>query len=207
MNKIALSVLIAVAAPWSVSLAQSVPDSISLIPGDIARITVWRHPELTGDFVVGADGSIVHPLYRALHVVGLPFGQVETELRTYLTQIDAQPEFTFTPLLRVYVVGEVKQPNTLTVPAGTTVAQAIALAGGPTVDANLPDIRVIRGTEMMSVNLTRPNLAMARTTVRSGDEIVVPRARSILRDVVAPWATLVGGAAAVASIVVQITRR
>lgn len=60
---------------------------------------------------------------------------------------------------------------------------------------------------MMSVNLTRPNLAMARTTVRSGDEIVVPRARSILRDVVAPWATLVGGAAAVASIVVQITRR
>ena len=207
MNKIALSVLIAVAAPCSVALAQSVPDSISLIPGDIARITVWRHPELTGDFVVGADGSIVHPLYRALHVVGLPFGQVETELRTYLTQIDAQPEFTFTPLLRVYVVGEVKQPNTLTVPAGTTVAQAIALAGGPTVDANLPDICVIRGTEMMSVNLTRPDLAMARTTVRSGDEIVVPRARSILRDVVAPWATLVGGAAAVASVVVQFTRR
>ena len=106
----------------------------------------------------------------------------------------------------MYVVGEVKQPNSLTVPAGTTVAQAIALAGGPTLDADLPNIRLVREGHIISIDLTRPDLAMAGTTVRSGDEIVVVRARSVLRDVVAPWATLIGGAAAVASVIVQFTR-
>ena len=213
MNRIALPLLIAIAAPCSLSLAQSslsvgqsALDSLSLAPGDVARITVWRHPELTGDFIVASDGTIIHPLFRTVHVVGISFAQVETVLGKYLTQIDSVPAFTFTPLLRIYVGGEVKQPNSLTVPAGTTVAQAIALAGGPTVDADLPDIRIVRGNKVISLDLTRPDLAVARTTLRSGDQIVVRRARSLLRDVVAPWATLIGGAAAIASVVVQITR-
>jgi polysaccharide export outer membrane protein len=205
--------MIAIAVPCSPSLAQStlsvapsVLDSLSLAPGDVARISVWRHPELTGDFIVGSDGTIIHPLFRTLHVVGIPFAEVETVLGHYLTQIDSLPAFTFTPLLRVYVGGEVKQPNSLTVPAGTTVMQAIALAGGPTLDADLPVIRIVRGIQVISLDLTRPDLAAARTTLRSGDQIVVPRARSLLRDVVAPWAALIGGAAAVASVVVQLTR-
>jgi polysaccharide export outer membrane protein len=177
-----------------------------MAPGDVARITVWRHPELTGDFIVGSDGTIVHPLFRALHVAGVSFARVETDLRQYLTQFDAEPAFTLTPLLRVYVVGQVKQPNSLTVPAGTTVAEAIALAGGPTLDADLPNIRIVRGTKVMALDLTRPDLALARMTLRSGDQIVVDRARSVLRDVVAPWAALIGGAAAIANMVVQITR-
>lgn len=215
MNRIALPLLIAIAAPCSLSraqssldslLAKSSRDSLSLAPGDVARITVWRHPELTGDFVVGTDGTIIHPLYRALHVASVPFGEVETELRQYLKQIDSVPAFTFTPLLRVYVVGEVKQPNSLTVPAGATVAQAIALAGGPTAEADLPDIRLVRGVQVIPLDLTRPDLAMARTTLRSGDQIVVGRARNLLRDVVAPWSALIGGTAALASVVLQFTR-
>ncbi|HEY7237284.1 MAG TPA: SLBB domain-containing protein, partial [Gemmatimonadaceae bacterium] len=141
-----------------------------------------------------------------LHVAGVSFAQVETDLRQYLTQFDAEPAFTLTPLLRVFVVGQVKEPNSLTVPAGTTVAQAIALAGGPMPDADLPNIRVVRGIQVMSLDLTRPDLAVARMTLRSGDQIVVSRARSVLRDVVAPWAALIGGAAALANVVVNITR-
>src|SRR5206468_12003046 len=142
------------------------------------------------------------PLFRALHVASEPFDQVEAQLRQYLTQFDAQPAFTFTPLLRIYVVGEVKQPNTLSVPAGTTAAQAIALAGGPTPDADLPPVGLVRGSQVIALDLTRPDLATARTTIRSGDEIVVGRSRSVLRDVVAPWAALIGGAAAIANVVV-----
>jgi protein involved in polysaccharide export with SLBB domain len=212
MKRIMLPLLIAIAAPWSPSLAQRsldalALDSLSMAPGDVARITVWRHPELTGDFIVGADGTIIHPLFRTLHVAGVSFARVETDLRQYLTQFDAEPAFTLTPLLRVFVVGQVKEPNSLTVPAGTTVAQAIALAGGPTLDADLPNIRVVRGTEVMSLDLTRPDLAVARMTLRSGDQIVVPRSRSLLREVIAPWATLIGGAAAITNIVVNITKR
>ena len=64
---------------------------------------------------------------------------------------------------------------------------------GPTPDADLPAVRLVRGSQVIALDLTRPDLATARTTIRSGDEIVVGRSRSVLRDVVAPWAALIGG--------------
>ena len=34
-----------------------------LRPGDALRITVWRQPEFSGDFVVNPDSTIGHPLH------------------------------------------------------------------------------------------------------------------------------------------------
>src|SRR5215218_6153155 len=39
-------------------------EAVSLSPGDSVRITVWRKPEFSGDFIVAPDGTISHPLYR-----------------------------------------------------------------------------------------------------------------------------------------------
>src|SRR4051812_20406863 len=86
---------------------------VVLTPGDIMKITVWRHPELTGDFVVGSDGTLAHPLYRVLRVANTPLPQVEAELRRFLTQYDANPAFSLAPLMRVYIVGQVRAPNIL----------------------------------------------------------------------------------------------
>ena len=33
-----------------------------LRPGDALRITVWRQPEFSGDFVVNPDSTVAHPL-------------------------------------------------------------------------------------------------------------------------------------------------
>ena len=33
---------------------------IVLSPGDSVRIVVWRKPEMSGDFIVGPDGTITH---------------------------------------------------------------------------------------------------------------------------------------------------
>jgi hypothetical protein len=33
----------------------------TLRPGDVVRIDVWQKPELSGEFRVGIDGSLVHP--------------------------------------------------------------------------------------------------------------------------------------------------
>ena len=41
-----------------------------LRPGDMLRITVWRHPEMSGDFAVAPDSTLVHPLYQAVRVAG-----------------------------------------------------------------------------------------------------------------------------------------
>jgi protein involved in polysaccharide export with SLBB domain len=48
----------------------------ALNPGDVVRITVWRKPELSGDFIIAGDGSVSHPLYRDVRVTGMPLAAV-----------------------------------------------------------------------------------------------------------------------------------
>lgn len=45
---------------------------------------------------------------------------------------------------RVYVSGQVRTPGAYSVPEGTTVLQALTLAGGPTPDAALGRVRILR---------------------------------------------------------------
>lgn len=182
------------------------PSSIMLAPGDAIRITVWRNPELSGEFPIGPDGSIAHPLYREIKVANIPLPIVEDRIRGFLSRFETTPAFVMLPLIRIIVAGEVRQPNIFTVPPGTTVVQAIALAGGPNDRGALDEIRVMRDQTTRVVDLTRPDGGATRLEVRSGDQIIVPRARSVMQDYVIPYSSLLAGLAAVASLIVQLRR-
>ena len=45
---------------------------------------------------------------------------------------------------RIFVSGEVQSPGAYAVPEGTTVLEALTLAGGPTPDAALNRVRILR---------------------------------------------------------------
>jgi polysaccharide export outer membrane protein len=192
----------------SLCVAQATPDpsAITLQPGDLVRIAVWRRPEFSGDFVIAGDGTITHPLYRAINVTNVPLPQVEDHLRQFLKQYETDPAFSFSALLHIFVFGEVRQPNVLTVPPGTTVAQAIALSGGPTDEAKLGDVRLVRGVQTFAIDLMSPDPAMGRTTIRSGDQILVGRSKHVFRDVVGPVAAFIGLLVGIADIVVLVRR-
>lgn len=70
-----------------------------------------------------------------------------------------------------YVFGEVKNPGAHSVREGLTVLQALALAGGATVDAALNRIRIVR-----MENGERKELKKVKLTdlVKAGDTIIVP---------------------------------
>jgi polysaccharide export outer membrane protein len=182
-------------------------DRTVLTPGDLLRVTVWRQPEMSGEFVVGPDGNVAHPLYRELHVAGVPVGQLDTLFRTFLRRYESNPSFTVFPLLRVIVGGEVRQPNILTLPPGTTVVEAIARAGGPTERGRLDQVRLLRGQATLVLDLTQPDRGALSTSIRSGDQIVVPRRRNLFQDVVAPASSVLAAAAALTSIFIQLNNR
>lgn len=209
LRKLLLGTLLAIAvvAPCRAQTSADLGPPVTLSAGDVVKISVWRRPELSGDFVVGGDGTIVHPLYRVLHVAGIPLPMVEARVQEFLKQFEESPAFSVAPLLRVYVGGQVRSPNVLTVPPGTTLAQALAAAGGPTDDANLKDVRLIRGTDQRSIDLTASDLSVGQVTVRSGDQIAVTRADSFVRDRLAPTAAVISALASLASIVVVLTRK
>lgn len=180
--------------------------SATLAPGDLLRITVWRHPEYSGDFIVAPDGSVTHPLYREIKVAGIPLPEVDDRIRTFLSRYETNPAFVISPLLRVFVGGEVRQPSVYTVSPGTTVAEVIALAGGPTDRGRLDHVRLVRRQSEETLDLTRLDTRATTLEARSGDQLLVDRRRNFFLDVLAPSSSVFAATASVASIIIQLRK-
>lgn len=166
--------------------APAAGSAVVLVPGDGLRVGVWRQAELSGEFMIAADSTLRHPLYRAIKVAGVPMELVEQRMRSYLQQLEANPQFVLEPLLQVTVSGEVRSPSIYTLPPEVTVAQAVVRAGGATEAARTDHVRLRRGGQEYVVDLTYPDLEAAQTPIRSGDQIIVPRRFNFFRERVAP---------------------
>ena len=190
------------AAQTPTAPAPAPADQVTLIPGDSVRITVWRRPEFSGDFIVSPDGAISHPLYRTVRVGGIPFTTAEANLRTFLARFEQDPQFVMEPLVRVAVSGEVGRPQVFAVRPETSVAEAVAQAGGPNQYAQRERVRVLRrlpngGQREFYVNLLDPEGRSGTSRVHSGDQIVVDRRRSFFREIFLPGLSVVGSVASI----------
>lgn len=173
-------------------------DSAVLRANDAVRITVWRNPELSGEFMIGTDGRIRHPIYRQVTVGGVPVSEIEERVHAFLVQFEADPQFVVEPLFSVAVTGQVREPNLYTLPPGTSVLQAVAVAGGATEDGRLDRVLLHRNGSRTELDLTAQEADRNRS-VLSGDQIEVTRkGPNILQAYIGPVASLL---AAVATII------
>jgi polysaccharide export outer membrane protein len=189
-------------APAPVQLPAPVPETQrELRPGDILRIEVWRQPEYSGEFRIGADGTLVHPLYREMQLEGLSEREARERITAFLGGYLQGARLVVEPLYGVSVAGEVRNPNVYYARRGTTVAEAIATAGGPTVRARLDEVLLTREGAEYRLILGPEMTTFGSVPVVSGDQILVEERSqfSIWRDVVAPVGTL-------ASLMVAIIR-
>lgn len=198
----ALLVAGAIAIPLQAQ-SPSGEEATLLRAGDAVRITVWRQPELSGEFVVAADGSLTHPLYRTVRVTGVPLSQIEQRVQAFLARFAENPQFVVEPLLRVTVGGEVARPNLYNLRPETSIAQAVALAGGATERGRADQVHLLRGGTRRVLDLTNPESEGARVPIRSGDEIIVARRRAVFREVVAPVMTVIGAIAAITNVALR----
>ena len=186
--------------------AQTAPPGAAeavLRPGDAVRITVWRRPELSGEFALDGEGGLAHPLYRTLDLAGVPLSVAEGRVKAFLATFEANPSFAFEPLLRVTVTGEVARPNLYSLRPETSVAQAVAMAGGLTMRARVDKVRLVRDGAIFFVDLSRPADGLAQTRVRSGDQVQVDVKRSLFRDYISPAITVTGGLAAILHVILR----
>jgi polysaccharide export outer membrane protein len=207
--------LLAMAAGTVPALAQETRpsnDQAVLSPGDSVRIVVWRKPEFSGDFVVAPNGSITHPLYRSVQVGGIPFATAEANVRRFLARFEENPEFVMEPLVRVAVSGEVERPAVFAVRPETTIGEAVARAGG-TNDAGARNrVRVLRLSpsgqqNVLLVDLNDPGGGASLMPVRSGDQIVVDRRKSFMRDVLLPTLGVIGSIASLGLLIDRVSSR
>jgi polysaccharide export outer membrane protein len=186
---------------WSAAAQRRAPalGGPVLRPGDALRVTVWRHLELSGEFLVAPDSTLVHPVYQTIKVAGVPFLEVKERLRRLLTTYEQDVQLVIEPLFPVTVAGEVRLPSLYRLPQGTTFSQAIAQAGGLTEAGRLDKVRVIRRDSVMTIDLAGGYSRYEAVPIASGDQILVARRTglNILRDVLYPLTSLTAAVAAV----------
>jgi protein involved in polysaccharide export with SLBB domain len=169
-----------------------------LRPGDSVKVAVWRNAELSGGFLVADDGTIQHPLYQAIHVAQIPLDSVTARIGAFLTQFTNTPQFVVQPEFHIVVRGEVRNPALYTVPLETTLGGAIAAAGGPTPDAQLRKVILVRDQRSYDLDLSDPAAPWTASPIRSGDQIIIGRKSNLFFGTILP---LVTASAAVASLI------
>jgi polysaccharide export outer membrane protein len=159
---------------------------LAVRPGDVVKITVWGHEDLSGEFPVDENYDLFYPIVGAINVRQLTVVQLRERLNHELEQLFQRPFVVIVPLFRVAVLGEVYRPSLYSVDATMTVFDVIAEAGGPTREANQRKIQLVRGGETIPVALNASALGRATLRelgIRSGDQIVLPRKRFTLQEI------------------------
>lgn len=204
MRRILLLLLLALACAAPAGAQQDTTAAVRA--ADMVRLAVWRMPEFSGDFPVAPDGTIQHPLLTEVRVVGRTRAQVREQLREVLLRYENDPQFVFDYLYRVAVTGEVRLPNLYSLPPETTLAQAVAAAGGVSEFGRLGDVRLIRGGQEMVLDLRNPSPEVMEMRVRSGDQLRVLRRGSSFREYLQLTASIVAAVGSVVAAIIAVAK-
>lgn len=119
-------------------------------PADGLTINVWRNGDLSFQATVRPDGTITMPLIGDLQVAGKTPSQVRDEITKRMQAFVKDESAVVTVAVtevqsyRFTVAGSVQQAGIFQSDYYVTVAEAIAMAGGPTRFADVGDVKLIR---------------------------------------------------------------
>ena len=173
LRPVAVLVVLLVQLPTG-ARAQTPQSVLRLRAGDAVRLQVEDEPSFSSDYPVTEDGTVLLPLVGLLPVAGRPFADVRAEiLLAYAAEL-RDAAVVATPVLRIPVLGEVRQPGLLPVDPTFTLADVLASAGGLTPDADNDAVVLVREGSETSLLLGGSGEG-ATLVLRPGDQILVGR--------------------------------
>ena len=158
------------------------PDAYRIGPEDLLAISVWKNDALSRQVPVRPDGKISLPLVNDVQAAGLTPTELRDVLTKRLTEFVPNPEVSVivsdVRSFKVSVIGEVARPSRYELKSWTTVADALALAGGFTQFAARSRIVILRpdGGAMKRIPFNYNKLAGEQDNfyLRNGDIVLVP---------------------------------
>ncbi len=168
-----------------------------LAPGDQIRIENAEGREYSGDFVIPRDGNISLPLVGTVGISGLTIKDATELLVARYQRFFKYPQIGLSLIipraLNIVISGEVSFPGAYTIPVQDTrfpgaqlppVTQALQLAGGVNLAANLRQVEVRRQSVNAPPQVITLDLwaflergdASQNIPLRDGDTIFVPTA-------------------------------
>jgi len=155
-------------------------------PGDILEIIVFGEEELSREVIVMHNGNISFPLIGEVKISGYTLKEAEEvikeKLKTYFTHPVVSIVVKSPTSPSVSVFGEVLRPGAIPYQKGLKLTDYIALAGGPTPDANLKKVKVVKFTLEKPVSITlnvdkiiKKGIIEENIELKSGDLVYVPK--------------------------------
>lgn len=156
-------------------LATTMPkEGYPLGAGDKLKVEVYGEEGLTGEQIVGPDGSLTVPLIGKVAAGGRTTEAVAEEIRQRLGEgFVKRPSVTVTILTYrpFYILGEVNQPGQYEYAKGMTLLGAVARAGGYTYRAKKTEMFLKREglADEVRVELTSDLPILPGDTIRIGE--------------------------------------
>jgi polysaccharide export outer membrane protein len=182
-------------APSGPSVAAVEAYDVKLGPLDVLKISVFRVPDLTGDYQIDGLGNVDLPLIGSIKARDLSVEEFGRKLeQTYGAQYLNNPEITVRVLnsnqFNITIEGGVNAPGIYPLQGRTTLLGAIAMSRGPLLyDANPKRVAIFRKRDGQTMAAAFDLVAirhgeMADPIVYPGDIVVVDGSsvRSLYRD-------------------------
>jgi protein involved in polysaccharide export with SLBB domain len=147
--------------------------------GDRIALYVEGEPNLPDTVPVESGPSITLPLFGRIGLEGVLRSEISEHLTEQLGQFIKDPVVRASGLMRLSVQGEVGNPGFYVVPAEMLVTEALMAAGGPSGSADLSELRIERGTELLASGeelqeALRDGWTLDQLNMQAGDQIVLP---------------------------------
>lgn len=157
------------------------PTRKTVAAGDTLFVTVVGQAALTGQQVVGVDGTLALPNVGAIQVMGQSQKEAAKTLEKALSNILAEPKVSVVVVssaVEVSVLGEVASPGKYHVRSGDGVTSVLALAGGTTEFADTNSVYLVREGEALRIRFRVEDLVRGGDSARSfalrdGDLLIV----------------------------------
>lgn len=160
-------------------------------PGDVIRLEVWREEEMTGEFLVDQHGRVTLPLVGEIETRDHTELSLRAFVRERMNESIWNPSIQLVVLKGVRVLGEVLEPGLFHLDPTKSVADALAMAGGRTPLAVDGRVVLRRPGEQIDADV-ETSMRLSDLSVRTGDELLVPRASFFSRNAAAIVAGVTG---------------
>lgn len=132
------------------------PGNYILGPGDNIGITIWGTSEFGNQFILDEFGNINPEIVGRINLRGLTFTQAKQVIRSRFSRVynlqssKTAINLTYSKVISVNIVGEVKRPGTYSVPGINSAFNLISLAGGVTELGSVRTIEIRREGKVIS---------------------------------------------------------
>lgn len=196
-TSIALVLAVAVSLGFAVA-AQEPSAGPKIAPRDALKITVWNEPTLTGNFLVGADGTVQFPMLGLVKVGGLTAREAEASLTKglangYLKDPQVTVELEQQASKSIIVTGEVRAPAVYPYAGQINLLTALTRAGSRTEAAGDEVLIIHPGGQGIGATAGAPDDAVHvnldallngslkdNIVLQDGDTVIVPKANPVL---------------------------